>query len=221
MSPCAVSPLQLLTGHHWTQLQSTRLVTFGPPAPTSGPGDLALVVGLNDVAVLEVLEVREPDAALEARRDLAHIVLEAAQRVDGALPNDGALAQEADLRAAGDLAVAHVTPGHGADPGHPEHLAHLGLARDDLLVDRREQSEHGRLDVLEQLVDDLVGPDLDVGRLGQLTRALVGAHVDPDDGGIGGGRELHVVLGEAPDAAEDEAELHVLALEPLEAFGDG
>src|ERR1700733_591151 len=203
MSPCAVSPLQLLTGPHWTQLQSTRLVTFGPPAPTSGPGDLALVVGLNDVAVLEVLEVGEPDTALEARCDLAHIVLEAAQRVDRTLPDDGALAQEAHLRAAGDLAVAHVAPGHGADPGHPEDLAHLGLARDDLLVDRGEQTEHGRLNVLEQLVDDFVGPDLDVGRLGQLTRALVGPHVEPDDGGVGGNPELYDVLGDATDAAQD------------------
>src|SRR5580658_4483866 len=130
MSPSAVSPLQLLTGTTGNKKQ-LGLVTsersdcsgpccFGPRC--SGPGDLALVVGLNDVAVLEVLEVREPDTALEARRHFADVVLEAAQRVDGTLPDDRSLAQEAHLGPAGDLAVTHVATGHGADPGHPEDL---------------------------------------------------------------------------------------------------
>ncbi len=35
------------------------------------------------------------------------------------------------------------------------------------------------------------------------------------------GRQLHVVLGDAADAAQDEAQLHVVALEPLEALGHG
>ena len=43
----------------------------------SGAGDLALLEGLDDVARLEVLEVGEADAALEARADLADVVLEA------------------------------------------------------------------------------------------------------------------------------------------------
>ena len=49
---------------------SVQLVQFDPSRVSSysGPGDLALVVRLDDVAFLEVLEVRQPDAALEARR---------------------------------------------------------------------------------------------------------------------------------------------------------
>ena len=46
--------------------------------------------------------------------------------------------------------------------GHPEDLADLGLAGDDLFEHRGEHAEHGGLEVLEQLVDDLVGADLDV-----------------------------------------------------------
>src|SRR5690349_16712593 len=53
--------------------------------------DLALLERLDDVALVQVLEVGEADAALEARLDLAHVVLEPAQRADGALPDDGAL----------------------------------------------------------------------------------------------------------------------------------
>ena len=48
----------------------------------SGAGDLALLERLDDVAGLEVLEVGEADAALEAGGDLADVVLEPAQRPD-------------------------------------------------------------------------------------------------------------------------------------------
>ena len=59
-------------------------VTLTPRSAASGELalDLPRLVDLEDVALLDVLEVREHDAALEARRDLAHVVVEAAQRVD-------------------------------------------------------------------------------------------------------------------------------------------
>ena len=44
--------------------------------------DLLGLVDLEHVAFLDVLEVLEHDAALEAGRDLAHVVVEAAQRRD-------------------------------------------------------------------------------------------------------------------------------------------
>ena len=78
----------------------------------------------------------------------------------------------------------HVAAGDGADAGHPEDLADLGLARDDLFVLGREHADHGLLDVLEHLVDDLVGPDLDVLGVGQLARLAVGPHVEADDRGV-------------------------------------
>src|SRR6478752_3468247 len=55
---------------------------------------------LDDVAFLEVVEVRQPDAALEARRDLADIVPEAAERLDPIGRDD--LAAAPDPRAALD-----------------------------------------------------------------------------------------------------------------------
>ena len=77
-------------------------------------------------------------------RHLADVVLEPAQRRDGALPDDRALAEEADLGAAGDDAVEHVAAGDRARRGDPEDLADLGVAGDDLLELGREQAEHGR-----------------------------------------------------------------------------
>src|SRR5437016_4860943 len=92
----------------------------------SGTGYLALLVRLDDVARLEVLEVGEPDAALEAGLDLARVVLEPLQRGDRARPDDHALAEEAHLRSPGDHTAAHVAAGDGTDARHPEDLAHLG-----------------------------------------------------------------------------------------------
>ena len=94
------------------------------------------------------------------------------QRGDRALPDDRALAEEADLGAAGDGAVVHVAAGDWPDPGHREDLADLGLAGDDLFELGREQADHGVLDVLEDLVDDLVGADLDVLGCSASSRAL-------------------------------------------------
>ena len=47
-----------------------------------------------------------------------------------------------------------------------------------------EQAEHRGLDLLDQLVDDLVGTNLDAFGLGELAAALVGAHVETDDRGV-------------------------------------
>ena len=71
-----------------------------------------------------------------------------------------------------------------ADPGHAEDLADLGLAGDDLFELGGEQADHGVLDVLEDLVDDLVGADLDVLGVGQLAGLAVGADVEADDRGV-------------------------------------
>src|SRR5579871_3505201 len=86
----------------------------------SGPRDLPLLVGLDDVALVQVLEVGEADAALEALVHLAHVILEAPQRGDGALPDHHALAQEAHLRAAGDDAAADVAAGDRPGAGDAE-----------------------------------------------------------------------------------------------------
>ena len=67
------------------------------------------------------------------------------------------------------------------------------------------------------LVDDLVGPDLDVFLLGQLAGLAVGTDVEADDRGVGGRRQLDVVLGDATDGPVDEGELDLVALELAQA----
>ena len=63
--------------------------TRPPPARYSELSlDLAGLVDLEHVALADVLEVLQHDAALEALLDLAHVVLEAAQRADPAVVDD-------------------------------------------------------------------------------------------------------------------------------------
>src|SRR4051794_41509522 len=104
--------------------------------------DLAGLVRLQHVALLDVLEVREHDAALEAGRDLAHVLVEALERVDRRVVDDRAVAHHADARAAADRPVGDVAARDRADAGGAERRADLGRA--DRLLDLlgREHALH-------------------------------------------------------------------------------
>ena len=113
-----------------------------------------------------------------------------------------------------------VAPGDGADPRHPEDLPDLGVAGDDLLVLRRQHADHRLLDVLEQLVDDLVGPDLHALGVGELASLAVRADVEADDRGVRRGGQRDVVLGDAADGAVDERQLDLRPVQLAQALGD-
>src|SRR2546421_5084368 len=183
----------------------TRCELIAPPSqPSSGAGDFPELVGLDDVALLEVLEVAEADAAFESLLHLAGVVLEPLERGDCAVPDDDAVAQETDPRAACDHAVLHVAAGHPADTRDREHLTDLGVARDDLLELGLEHADERLLHVLEHLVDDFVEAQVDALGLGELASAAVGSHVEADDGGIRHRCAVHVGLGDAAAAPVHE-----------------
>src|SRR4051794_4288242 len=92
------------------------------------PLNLARLEHLEHVAFLHVLIAVEHDAALEAGRPLARVLLEAPQRADPAGPDHGAVAHEPDVGAAADHAVEHVRTGDRANTRGAEGLAHLGGA---------------------------------------------------------------------------------------------
>src|SRR4249919_613664 len=129
-----------------------RRELIAPPSqPTSGAGDFPELVGLDDVAGLEVLEVAKADAAFEALLHLAGVVLEPLQRRDLTVPDHDAVAQEPDARAARDHAVLHVATGHPADSRDREHLADLGVAGDDFFELGLEHADERLLHVFEHL----------------------------------------------------------------------
>src|SRR6266700_6112199 len=65
-----------------------------------GPLDLAHLVDLDDVALLDVVEVREVDTAFEALGDLARVILEPAELVDRGLVDDRTVTDDAGAAAA-------------------------------------------------------------------------------------------------------------------------
>src|SRR5688500_4943963 len=121
------------------------------PAPFAAlerPRHFLGAVALDHVAHLHVVEVLDADAALEAFADLAHVLLEAAERPDDAVEDLHAVADEADARArAADGSRAHGAAGDEADLRHLERLAHLGLAEHDFLLHGAEHAFHRRADL--------------------------------------------------------------------------
>ena len=85
--------------------------------------DLLHDVGLDHVALLDVVELLEVQAALVAGGDLLDRVLEALEGGEMALVDDDAVTHDARLAGALDLAVGDVAAGDGADIGHLEGLA--------------------------------------------------------------------------------------------------
>src|SRR6266540_1294358 len=102
-----------------------------PPALV--PGHLADLEGLDDIPFLDVVEVLERDAALEACRDLTGVLLETAKGGDPAGVDHGTVAHQACPGPSHDLAFRHVRPGHGG-PRDLEDGAHLHRAEQHLLL---------------------------------------------------------------------------------------
>ena len=106
----------------------------------------------------------------------------------------------------------HHAAGDLADARHREHLAHLGLARDDLFELRLEQTDECVVDVVEHVVDDLVEAHLDAFALGHLAGLAVGTNVEADDRRVRDGREVEIGLGDTADPAEHERQPYFVVL---------
>src|SRR6185312_3827860 len=98
------------------------------PFPSERARGLDDLVHLELVALLHIVEVLDRQAALEARLHLAHVVLEALQRIELAVVDHDVVAQHADLRAAAHEALLHVAARDHADLRDPVDLAHLDQA---------------------------------------------------------------------------------------------
>src|SRR5215204_6314203 len=177
-------------------------------------GDLLDDVALDLVAVLDVVKVFEPDAALVALAHLGDVVLEAAQGADAALPGDDAVADEAGARVAADDPVDDAAARDDAGLRHPEGLEDERLAQDLLGLDLVEHADHGRADLLLDLVDDRVEPDVHVLLPRELGGPHLRPHVEADDDdraprrlGLRRRGEQHVRLGDGADAGADDAHL--------------
>ena len=107
---------------------------------------------------------------LEVHAYLLDVVLEALEGVDFACVYDYSVANHAGLVHTVHLALRDVGSGHGAHFRYVVNLAHLYLSCHHFLLHFVEHSLHGRLHVLDGVVDYGVGVDFNAFLLGQLAR---------------------------------------------------
>lgn len=121
-------------------------------------------IRLEDVALLDVVELVEPGAALVALRDLLTSSL---KRLREANLSSAMMMPSRTTRISalpGDLALEHVAARDGAHAGDLVDLADLGAAELDLAGLGRQHALDGCLDVVDGVVDNAVEPQLDARR---------------------------------------------------------
>src|SRR6185436_20008840 len=173
-------------------------------------GDLSDLVRLDDVAFLDVVEVRDPDTALEPLTHLADVVLEAAERADPAGVRNDAVADDPGTRVPDDRALQDVRAGDQAHLRDAEHGTDLGPTELRLALLGLEHPAQGAADVIDRVVDHAVEPDVDAFLLGEIARLHVGTDVEPYDDRPGCQRQVDVALGDRPGGAPDHVDPHLV-----------
>src|SRR5262245_13956204 len=147
--------------------------------------DLLGLEELEHVALLDVSVPLEHDAALLALLDLLHVVFEAPQRAEPAVPDHRALADQAHAGVAAHAALADHATGDAPDFGGLEGLFDLGLAERLLDLDRLEHPLHRVAQVLGDFVDHRVGAHVDALALGGAAGVGQRADVEADHDRVG------------------------------------
>src|SRR3990172_8366556 len=186
-----------------------------------GAGHFFGRVRFDHVPHADVGHALDPDPAVLALEDLAHVALEAPDRADLPLADRLAAAPHPDLRRAGDLALVDEGAGDAADVLDGKERADLRLAERHLADDRRQHPLEGSLDIVDRLVDDVVALDVDALDLGLLHRLRLGLDVEADDDRVGGRGQHHVGLRDRPPRPVDPADLALVGGEPLEGVLQG
>src|SRR6266852_3303697 len=192
--------------------QRTKRFTSGSWKPTlSGRVGLGLLdlVGLDDVALLEVLVPVDPDAALESGQHFVDIVLEALETLDLALVDRFVVSQDLGGRPACDLAVHYPRPGDNAQLRDLDRREHFGATLPDLDEGRLVETLDGPLDVVGDVEDDVVAADVHLLPLGGLLSERISLDVKGDDERVRYRRQQDVRLGHGADALEDDLDLHL------------
>src|ERR1700737_241611 len=177
--------------------QRTSRSTSGSWKPTfSGRVGLRLLdlVGLDDVAFLEVLVTLDPNAALEPSYDFLDVVLEPLQPGDLAFVDRLIVAEHLGGRATRDLAVLHPRAGDHAELRNLDWGQNVGATFPDLDEGRLVETLDGPLDVVGDVVDDVVVADVDLLPLSRFLRLLIRLHVEGDHQRVRYGRQQDVHL---------------------------
>eukprot|EP00962_Isochrysis_galbana_P001306 scaffold331_cov101-Isochrysis_galbana.AAC.1 len=164
-----------------------------PPPPASPCPHMPTTISTHRHASAAVCKCH---AALAARFDLVHLILDVPERVELALVNHLVTPQDPNVGRGPHHAVNHLATSHLADGADLEGLQHVGRAgeRAERLVGRRpDVGGHERADVVEQIVHDRVLLDLDVALLSRLARRSGGHGIEAEDQGVRDRRKHHVL----------------------------
>src|SRR5262249_30653578 len=162
-----------------------------------------------DVSVLQVIEPGEADTALVVRLDLADVVAESPQGLDPIRRDDLARAPDAGA-AADDPAVGDEAAGDDRALADPEDLADLRAGLDDL---RLQQALEGCLDVIRELVDDVVEPNVHAFGFGGPACGIGDLRVEADDDRVRRGRQHDVVVGDVAGALVEHVDPDLVLVE--------
>src|SRR5688500_3488249 len=182
--------------------------------------DLLLPVALEHIPNLQIVEVLDPDAALEPFAHFLDVVLEAAQRGDVAVVDLDGVANHPHAALAIYYAAANRAAGNDAHLRNLEQLAHFSLAEHDFALFGPEHSFESGPDVFHRLIDDLVELDVDAFALGGSAGVVVRPYVETDDDRAGRSREENVALGDRSDAAMNDFDRHLFVGELRERIGE-
>src|ERR1017187_4048711 len=134
--------------------------------------------GFKKVAFLQIAESAETDTALHAVGDFAGIVLEALERTDLAFVDLLPTAHHLDLGVTTDDSILNTAAGDGAHLGNAEDVDDFCAAHIVLFECGFEQSHHGQVHFVLQLVNDGVQSDLNVLLLRQLSCRALRARIE-------------------------------------------
>ncbi len=172
-----------------------------------GACDFLDVIGFDEVAFFDVVEVGESDAAFCAGLDLSDVVFEAAERGDLAgVEDDDAVACEADHGVVFDDSVGDDAAGDVPEFGDFEDLFDVGVAGDGFASFGFEEACECGAHVVYGLEYDLVESEVDFVLVGEAPGACVGDDAVCDDDGVGGVGKEYVGFVDGADSGVYEAD---------------
>lgn len=169
---------------------------------------MLLDVGFDGVARLDVVVAADVETALLSVRNLLDIILVLLELSELTREDDDGVANDTYFGVTRDFALGDDTSGNGADLGDVEGLLDFSRTRDFLFDFRREHTLHGTLDLLDGIIDDGIGADVNFLLLGKSFGTARRTDLEADDDGVGGGSEHDVVFRDSTDRLMDDVDLN-------------
>src|SRR5579871_389277 len=157
-------------------------------------GDLLRYKCFNHIAGFDVAVIRDRDAALHAIAHLAGVVFKAPQRADFASENYRVVTEKPDLGITLDQAIRYRASSNGANFWNTERFLDQRASLVNFLECRFQKAGHGPFDLILQLVNDRVQPDVHFFLLGQFLRFAFWTDVESDDDRIRSRSQQDVAL---------------------------